>query len=74
MVLLQLVCKLFFSVDCRWSLWTECDPCKGGNQVRKVVRERTCNETGFCGMECEEKELTSRPCPKCEIENSEGEY
>ena len=65
---------VFFSVDCRWSLWTECDPCKGGDQKRKVVRNRTCDETGVCGRECSEKESTSKPCTtvKCEIQNSEG--
>ena len=58
-------------------MWTTCEPCKGGNQYRKIVREKTCNETGHCGKDCEEKQLTSRPCPgteTCEIKNAKSKW
>ena len=60
-----------FLVDCRWSLWTKCELCDGGNQTRKITRPRGCNETGSCGQECKDTNLTKRGCNnknKC-IEN-----
>ena len=53
---------LLYSVNCRWSLWTTCKPCKKGNQQRKITRQQGCNSNGECGTDCEDKELTKRPC------------
>merc|ERR1711963_354335 len=42
--------KLIYSTtdvfDCRWSLWTNCEPCKGGEQTRKITRMKGCNSAG----------------------------
>lgn len=59
-------------VDCRWSLWTSCEPCKGGDQTRKVTRKRGCNDAGQCGQECPNVELVKQQCPSektCVVEN-----
>ena len=48
--------------DCRWSLWTKCKVCEGGNQERRITRKRGCDETGRCGEECKDTNLTKRPC------------
>ena len=60
-----------FLADCRWSLWTECKLCEGGDQVRRITRPQGCDKTGVCGRECKDINLTKRACNnknKC-IEN-----
>ena len=60
------------AVDCRWSLWTDCKPCKGGEQTRKITRNKECDNQGLCGKECSNIELIKQSCPiaeSCDIEN-----